>query len=147
MAKLSTSVVRRPGRVTIDRTFTDPANPELTFSLKLRRLSALEWVAAADQARDLAEQYVYGINGAEPEPLPPVDGQPVYTSESTFKMLCALEYAQVADTDDRYTAIELLIFATVDAIQSQLMKAFQDLQNLTGQTADGENSPLASIAG
>lgn len=144
MAKVSLGIVKRPGKVTFTKTFTDPANPDLSIPVTLRKLGAMEWVAAHDLACEKAEQYVTGFNGSEPQSLPPIDGQPVFVSESACRVAAAVAYAQVADDQDRYTVEELLGFMTVDAICAQMTEAFNDLQRIPESSGEGDSqSPLA----
>ena len=140
--KLSTSVIKRPKVETKAFTFTDPANADCSFTLDLRKLTAMEQVAAADAARDYAVKYVQGLGEKDtdgytpPEPFPPIDGQPVYLSDSVCQVAAFAEYAQTAHDDNRYTFEELVAFMTLNAIANALATAAVWVQTPSGVTDD-----------
>lgn len=133
--KVSTSVISRPKVETKLFTFSDPANEACTVPMTLRKLSAMEQVAAADIAREYAVRYVHGIGEKgtdgyqQPEPFPPIDGQPVYLSDSACQVGAFIEYAQVCADEDRYTFEEIVSFMTVTAIANGMASASVWTQN------------------
>ncbi len=133
MAKIDPYTLRRKPRVQIDRTFTDPVNPDVEVTLCLRRLSAMEHISAIDTSQEMVRKYVtgYGIPGRpgyiEPELLPAVDGQPVFISESTAQVAAFLYRAQTVPDSERYSFEELVSFMVSDAFCAGFSEAVTDI--------------------
>lgn len=151
MAKLSVNVVKRPKRHVFDEVFTDPSNTDLVLPMSFRKLSAMEWLAVQDMGNKRAIQFVHGTGEvgkpgySPPDNLPPVDGEPVFLTDSSCTVIAGLEYAQVADEENRYTFEEIAGFMTVDVICRQMTAAFEKLES---SVEDGETTgPLATTTG
>jgi hypothetical protein len=164
MPKVSISTIKRPERKTFVVELTDPprgeegkpgyyaGNPDLKVPLTLRKLGGAEWIAAtADAAKAYTAKYVTGKGDPDkpgyepPVPIPPVDGQTVYLSETTCQVLAAVEYAQTCPNEDRYTFEELAAFATLDAVLGQLMAAFDRISFDVEDDQEGSDAdPLAA---
>lgn len=143
--KVSPYGLKRPARERWTETFTS-ADGQLTFDIVLRKLSQAEAVFALDLANMMTEKYVtgYGLRGHKgyiaPQMLPPIDGQPVFVSQSTCQLAATIWRSQVAEDADRYSFEELLGFMVDDAILAQMMAAADKM----GTPEVGETDPLAS---
>lgn len=153
MPKVSPHAIRRPARSSFDVHLVDPPREGydgVTVTLRLRPLTAVEWIAANDFALRMIERHVNGRGEPEmpgyvpPEPFPPLDGEPVYVSETTCRILAGLVLAQVptenaASPDERYTFEELAMFAQANGIARGIAEAYAQLQRETERTT----GPLA----
>jgi hypothetical protein len=133
MAKLNPLAITRPPIEAKLHVWEDPTRPGLKLDLNLRKLSRMDVVNAETLTTIKTQQYVTGsgIPGKSgyqaPELLPPIDGQPVRVSESTVRVACYIERAQVCEKEDRYTPEELMGLMVSDAFCDGLLAAVAEI--------------------
>ena len=135
MSKVSPqSLTRRPVLpVLIDGkppVFTS-ADGKLVFELPgLRKLTAAEFLIVQEFKRQKVQEYITGTGepGKDgyiaPKLLDPIDGQPVYISETTCELAATLFRAQSCPDDERYTFEELCGFMVDDNLLDQFSQVY-----------------------
>lgn len=155
MAKVSPYGMKRRPRLGFERTFVDSLNPEQPITLTLRKMSKMEALAAIDATSQFTQQYVtgWGFPGHKgyipPTLLPPIDGQPVVASSSTFQVATFLATAQCGPEADRYSVEELVSFMVSDELCDQFSDIVEELttdEEEEDKEKEKEKDPLAPAA-
>lgn len=109
-----------------------------TAVLLLKRQGLMASTAHVERANEMYRKYVTGSGPMKdgvldtkaasyvpPRPLPAIDGQPVEITYNTCQVAAAIELAQVAEEDERYTFEEICGMATVDEMAVILLEAYE----------------------
>lgn len=137
----------RPKREIKTFDFTDEMRPEVTESITLRYLNAVEQLMALEKATGLIEQHI-----TNSEPWPNIGDEPPLLSESLLRQACSLEAMQ-PDGPMRINVSELVAMAhTCPSIYLQMVRAATDLNmgydpKASAGATGGTSSGPASTAG
>lgn len=150
MAKLNPSRIKRPPAA---RRGFDLIIGEDVDQIILKKLGSTAVMAAMDEAARLTAKYVtgYGEPGVRgyvaPEPLPPIDDEPVMASASAFRAAAMVHYAQVAEDEDRYSPVDLVLLMVDEGICDVLTEAMTWVMEDAVPKDDGEGNSSTPYGG
>lgn len=130
--KIDPTTLRRPLVESFNCTLRATGQPDI--ALNLRYVSQMHAVAAIDESNRLVVKHVLGVGDPDvdgyvpPVPLPMMDGQPVFATESAFKcaaILCAAQSYETHDGDDRYSIIDFIMLMQIDEYASCMLDAYE----------------------
>lgn len=122
--------------------------PLLLVPMIFRKLGVMEQAKAQNLAIEMLAKYVTGYgdpaqpNYQPPELLPPIDGEPVFVSETACNVAAMLCVAQIATEAERYTFEDLVSFMTSDAICGQMIALYQEIPRREGDILDPLAKPV-----
>lgn len=144
MAKTNPVLLKRPSRPSWDVLLSDPAQPELTFTLKIRALDALGAMDAQTRADVLWETYSPFLPPSQRKLLPLVDNQAIPVSRHACQIVGTLLAAQCALAEDCYTAEEMFCMMASFPIAAQMLAAVNEITDKSAAIEGDNDSPLAS---
>lgn len=114
------------------RCFTDPDFPESSIEITFRKLNPIEQTAVRERARELTLEFVTGTAEEPANLFPAPDGTGVQLNETFCAAVAAVEQLQGGESEDRYTAGELIGLAL------RMETAWSEILNWAGEFLPGE---------
>lgn len=113
----------------------DEHNPDVKIPIGFKRLSIIDTLAMPSATNEIIKKHITGYietkiaPGGEaaqfqypPEPLPPLDGEPVVITKSTASVIAILQAAQIAPDNLRYNVGEWAHILSVPSYAETLLR-------------------------